>query len=154
MSEKKIILKYGILTIALIGGFFFLCEFLGQGDNPYLRFLNLGFVMLGIWLAIRANIAYNNETDYPKNLGIGIRTSAFAVITSIISIVLYIYYINPEFLKEMDKSFLIGGNLSLAEISFTLLIEGMASSVIGSFVIMQFYKNHNRQQLKPSEQAV
>lgn len=153
MSDKKIILKYGILIIALIGGFFFLCKAFDQQDNPYLRFLNLGFVLLGIWLAIKANITNNHVTEYPKNLGIGIRTSAFAVILSIISIVLYIYFINPEFLNEMDKSFLIGGNLSLAEITFTLLVEGMASSVIGSFVIMQFYKNHDKKKIRASKQV-
>lgn len=154
MSEKKIILKNGFLILALIGGFFFLCKAFGLGGNPYLRFLNLAFVLLGIWLAIRSNIAYNNVTEYTKNLGIGIRTSAFAIVISIISIVLYIYYINPRFLDEMNKSFLIGGNLSLAEISFSLLVEGMASSIIGSFIIMQFYKNHNNNQIEADEQPI
>ncbi|MDB2384922.1 DUF4199 family protein [Polaribacter sp.] len=154
MSEKKIILKYGLLIIGLIGGFFLLCKVLGQEGNPYLRFFNLAFVLLGSWMAIRSNIAHNDEITYTKNLGIGIRTAAFAVIISIIAIILYIYFIDPDFLSQMNKSFLVGGDLSLAEISFTLLIEGMASAVIGSFIIMQFYKNHNKDQVKPEDQPI
>ncbi|QOD61673.1 hypothetical protein H9I45_04275 [Polaribacter haliotis] len=148
MSSGKITTKYALLITILIGGFFFISKLLGLEENPYLRFFNLLFVLIGIRQAIKTNIFENKETNYPSNLGIGIQTAAAAVILSIIGIVIYVKYINPEFLTVMNNSFLIGGDLSLAEIVLTLLIEGMASSVIGAFIIMQFYKNHDKEELQ------
>ena len=144
MSRSKIIIKYSLLIVALIGGFFFLCKLLGLENNPYLRFLNLVFVAVGIRQAIKTNIFVNKQTSYTVNLGVGVQTSAVAVLISILGVIGYIQFINPSFLEVMNNSFLIGGNLTLAEVFITLLIEGMASSVIGSFVVMQFYKNHDK----------
>lgn len=144
MSRQKIIIKNAILITLLIGGFFFISKLFGAEGNPFLRFLNLLFVVFGIRQAIKTNIFVNKETNYMTNLGIGIQTSAVAVIISILGVIGYIQFINPEFLLVMSKSFLLGGNLSLAEVFISLIIEGMASSFIGSFIVMQFYKNHDK----------
>lgn len=144
MTQKKIIIKYSILITVMIGGFFLLSKLLGLQENPYLRFLNLIFVLIGIHQAIKTNIKINKETNYLTNLGLGLQTSALAVIFSIIGVIGYIEFIDADFLQVMNNSFLIGGNLSLAKIFITLLIEGMASSFIGSFIVMQFYKNHDK----------
>lgn len=141
METNKIIIKNALLITLFIGGFFLLSKLLGLEENPYLRFMNLVFVLSGIYLAIKANVKKNKETRYTNNLGVGIRTSAIAVVLSILSVILYVEIINPDFINTLNKSFLIGGNSSLAEITITLFIEGMASSFIGSFIIMQFYKN-------------
>jgi hypothetical protein len=144
MTQKKIIIKHAILTTLMIGGFFLLSTLLGLQENPYLRFLNLFFVLIGIRQAIKVNIEHNKETDYLSNLGLGLQTSALSVLLSIICVMVYVEFIDGQFLEAMNNSFLIAGDLSLAEIFITLLIEGMASSFIGSFIVMQFYKNHNR----------
>ena len=147
MSLDKIIIKNAIMIALLIGGFFLISKLVGLEENPYLRFLNLVFVFFGIFMAIKESIHKNGETKYITNLGVGIKTSALAVILSIIGVIIYIQFISPEFLDVMNKSFLIGGNLSLAEIIITLVIEGMASSIIGSFIVMQFYKNHTKKDI-------
>ncbi|TXD48263.1 hypothetical protein [Polaribacter sp. IC073] len=144
MSSDKIIIKNALVITLLIGGFFLVSTLLGLEENPFLRFLNLVFVLLGIYLAIKESVFVNKETNYMTNLGIGIRTSALAVFLSIAGIIVYIQFINPNFISVMSNSFLIGGSLSLPEIIITLVIEGMASSFIGSFIIMQFYKNHDK----------
>lgn len=144
MSRFKIIIQNTFLITLLIGGFFLLSKLLGLHENPYLRFFNLLFVVIGVRRAIVTNIELNKETNYITNLGLGLQTSAAAVILSIIGVIAYIEFLNPEFLTTMNQSFLIGGNLSTAEIFITLLIEGMASSLISSFVVMMFYKNHDK----------
>ena len=144
MKQKNIIIKHAFLITFMIGGFFLLSKLAGLEENPFLRFLNLVFILIGIRQAIKTNIEVNKETNYITNLGLGLQTSALAVILSIIGVIGYIQFINPEFLEVMNNSFLIGGNLSIAEIFITLLIEGMASSFIGSFIVMIFYKNHDK----------
>ncbi|WP_297802452.1 hypothetical protein [uncultured Polaribacter sp.] len=144
MTPRKIIIKYAILTTLIIGGFFLLSKLLGLQENPYLRFLNLFFVLFGIRQAIKVNIEQNKETDYLSNLGLGLQTSALAVILSIAGVMVYVEFIDRQFIEAMNNSFLIAGDLDKAEIFITLLIEGMASSFIGSFMVMQFYKNHDK----------
>jgi len=144
MTPRKIIIKYAILTTLIIGVFFLLSKLLGLQENPYLRFLNLFFVLFGIRQAIKVNIEQNKETDYLSNLGLGLQTSALAVILSIAGVMVYVEFIDRQFIEAMNNSFLIAGDLDKAEIFITLLIEGMASSFIGSFMVMQFYKNHDK----------
>ena len=144
MSTNKIIITNAVLITLLIGGFFFLSKLLGYADNGFLRFLNLVFVLIGIQRAIKTNIYTNNITKYSANLGIGIQTAALAVALAIIGVVGYIEVINPDFLDTMQQSFLIGGNISTPELILTLVIEGFASTIIGSFMVMQFYKNHDK----------
>lgn len=148
MNTNKIIIKNAVLITLLIAGFFFLSKLFGLHDNPYLRFLNLVFVLYGTKLAITQNIDHNKETKFINNLGIGLQTSVLSVIFSIIGVIAYIEFINPSFLEVMNRSFLIGGDLSLAEVFISLLIEGMASSLIASFIVMMYYKNYNKVLLK------
>jgi hypothetical protein len=154
MLDNKIIIKYALLITLLIGAFFFLSKLLGYAGNEFLRFLNLLFVLLGIHEAIKVSIFKNKETNYATNLGLGIATSALAVLFSIIGVVVYTEVINPEFFSTLQSSFLIGGELSMAEIIFTLALEGMASSVVGSFIIMQFYKNHDKKDISNDKEKI
>jgi len=154
MSNRKIIIKNALLITVLIGGFFFVSKLLGFADNGFLRFLNLLFVLIGIHQAIKTSIFTNKETKYTTNLGIGIQTSALAVALSIIGVIFYVEVINPDFFTTLQNSFLIGGELSIAEIVLTLVIEGFASSVIGSFIIMQFYKNHDKEDLSSDKEKI
>lgn len=147
MSTDKIIIKYALIITLMIGVFFFLSKLLGFEESSILRFLNLLFVLIGINAAIRTNIYVNKETAYGTNFGIGVVTSAIAVALSVIGVIIYTEFINPPFFEVLKNSFLIGGDLSMAEIIFTLVIEGMASSVVGSFIIMQFYKNHDKKKI-------
>ena len=144
MTRLQIITKNALFITLMIGGFFLISKLLGVHENPYLRFLNILFVILGIRNAVYSNITKNNDTNYINNLGIGLQTSAVAVVLSIIGVIGYIAFINPNFLLTMDNSFLISGDLSLAELFITLLIEGMASTFVGSFMVMMFYKNHDK----------
>lgn len=148
MKNDAIVAKNAVLITLLIGSYFLLCKTLGLADNPYLRFLNLAFVFFGVQNAIRESIIKNKETSYINNFGTGIRTSAIAVLLSITGVIVYIEIINPNFLAVMNNSFLIGGNLSLAEVVITLFIEGMASSIISAFTIMQLYKNPEKIKVK------
>lgn len=147
MSTKKIIIKNALLITILIGGFFLLSKLLGLAGNGFLRFFNLVFVLIGIHQAIKTNIYTNKVTAFTTNLGVGIQTSALAVALSIIGVVVYLEVINPDFMQVIQNSFLIAGDLSLPEIVLTLVIEGFASSVIGSFIVMQFYKNHDKEDI-------
>ncbi|SEE55455.1 DUF4199 domain-containing protein [Polaribacter dokdonensis] len=147
MSKEKIIIKNAILIVLMIGGFFLISKALGLEGNPYLRFLNLIFVLIGIRQAVKTNVEVNNVTGYAKNAGVAFGTSIIGVLLSTLGVLIYIEFIDPEFLSTMNNSFLIGGDVSIFELLFTLVIEGIASSVVGSLIVMQFYKNHGKSEI-------
>lgn len=147
MLQRKLIIKNAILITLMIGGFFLLSTLIGQEDNPFLRFLNIVFVILGIRETVKTNVVKNNITNYATNFGSAFSTGALGVILSTLGVLVYIEFINPEFLSKMNDNFLIGGNLSLYEIIFTLIIEGLASTIVGSLIVMQFFKNHGKSEI-------
>ncbi|WP_026777407.1 DUF4199 domain-containing protein [Polaribacter sp. Hel_I_88] len=150
MSQRKIIIKNALLIVLMISGFFFLSKLLGQEDNPYLRFLNIVFVILGIRQAVKESIAKNGVTNYGLNFGSAFATGALSVLISSVGVLLYIEFISPEFLDLMNNNFLIGGDLDVFEVFFSLMIEGLASSIVGALIVMQFFKNHDKSDTKAS----
>jgi hypothetical protein len=142
MTTTKIILKNALFIFLGIVAYFFLMKVLGLDKVSELRFLNFIFVLWGINNAIKTNIHLNSEKHYINNFSIGIGTAATAVGFTIIGLIIYVSFINPEFMTILEQSSFWGDNLSLSLVVFALLIEGIASSVICSFILMQYYKNY------------
>lgn len=142
MSSNNLIIRNGIFISAGIILYFFIMKISGLEGNSELRFLNFVFVFWGINNAIKSNIIRNGETLYVRNLAIGIGTSALAVGITVVGLIVYVSFINPNFIEVMRDSFLWTGNITLPLLVFALLIEGIASSVISSFILMQYYKNY------------
>jgi len=142
MGTNKIIVKNALKIVLGIVLYFFAMKLLGLENVVELRFLNFLFVVWGVNSSIKNNIHENKETGYVGNLFLGVSTSVVAVIITVISLILYVTFISPEFIIVLENSFLWGNNLSLQLIVFALLIEGIASSVICSFILMQYWKNY------------
>ncbi|MEQ6124212.1 hypothetical protein AAON49_08440 [Pseudotenacibaculum sp. MALMAid0570] len=141
-TTNKIIVKNAAFIFLGISVYFFLMKLLGLEARSELRFLNFIFVLWGINNAIKTNIHANNENLYVRNLAIGVATSALSVAMSIIGLILYVNLIDSGLVALLQESFLWTGNLTMPLIVFALFVEGMASSVICSFILMQYYKNY------------
>lgn len=142
MSTNKIMFKNATLTFLGIAAYFFLMKLLGLESRSELRFLNFIFVLWGVNNAIKTNIIENNEFLYVRNLATGIGTATLAVGMSIAGLIIYFSFIDSSLVGLIQESFLWTGNLTLPLIVFALFIEGLASSVICSFILMQYYKNY------------
>ncbi|CAM1347993.1 MULTISPECIES: hypothetical protein [Tenacibaculum] len=142
MSKNKIIINNALLIFGGIVGFFFLMKILGLNNVSELRLLNFVFVLWGINKAIKTNIKLNQESLYFSNFSIGVGTSILAVGLTILGLIIYVGFIDPELITVLGNSSFWGKNLNLSLIVFALAIEGIASSVICSFILMQYYKNY------------
>ena len=142
MSTTKIIIKNALLIFIGIVGFFLLMKLIGLDSTSELRLLNFVFVFWGINNAIKANINKNKDTSYISNLTVGVGTSVIAVALTIIGLMLYVGVLDSNFISVLENSSFWGRNLNLTLIIFALAIEGVASSVICSFILMQYYKNY------------
>lgn len=142
MASNKIIFNNALLIFAGIVSFFLVMKIFGLEDISELRFLNFAFVLYGINRAIKTNIVKNHESLYFTNFLLGIGTSIIAVALTILGLIIYVDFIDPDFMKILEQSSFWGQNLSLPLVVFALAIEGIASSVICSFILMQYYKNY------------
>ena len=142
MTSTKIIINNALLIFAGIVVFFFLMKILGLENVSELRFLNFAFVLWGINRAIKTNIHKNQESLYFNNFSIGIATSVVAVGLTILGLIIYVDFISPSLMIILEDSSFWGQNLTLGLVVFALAIEGIASSVICSFILMQYYKNY------------
>ena len=142
MSSTKIIVKNAFLIYTGIVIFFIIMKLLGLDNVSELRFLNFIFVLWGVNNAIKTNIDFNNDSLYINNFSLGIATSVIGVAFTIIGLMIYVGFIQPSFMSVLENSSFWGKELSLTMVVFALAIEGIASSVICSFILMQFYKNY------------
>jgi hypothetical protein len=115
----------------------------GLDDIVQLRALNFIFVFFGINKAIKLNIINNGEVDYLSNFSLAILTAVTALIMVILSLVIYLDFIDPGFLEVMEQVRVWGAQINVLMVAFGIAVEGFASSVIISFILMQYWKRRS-----------
>jgi hypothetical protein len=145
MGINQIIIINALKIVLGVILYFFAMKLLGLESTSELRFLNFIFVAWGINSSIKSNIKKNQDTLYISNLFIGVSTSIIAMGIILIGLIMYVSLINTGFISTLEDLHLWGKNLSIPFIVFAIIIEGIASAVIFSFIIMQYWKNHSTQ---------
>ena len=144
MKFSRIIINGFIIFIG-IALFFLLMEVANLSDQVYLRLFNFVFVIYGINRTIKLN--YEDHIDgYFTNLLSGILTGIVSLALGLISFVAYVEYQSNsndvDYLQHFAGSYLLGGGEpSIYQFCAGLMVEGIASSVIVSFALMQFWKS-------------
>ncbi|WP_339887324.1 hypothetical protein [uncultured Flavobacterium sp.] len=132
--------KNGILIFLGIGIFFLVLDVLGFADKNYLRILNAFIVLFGINQTIKTKIK-NGNSDYLENLFSGFKTGIIGIVLGIISLIIFIYIKGGEaYLDKLSDTFFFGKDNNIIKYCSILFFEGIASSLIGSFVLMQYWK--------------
>jgi len=138
--ENNIELKNGILIFVGIGLFFLLMDLLGLADKNYLRILNAFIVMYGINKSIQYNYKHE-KTDYLENLVSGFKTGIIGVFLGIVGLIIFIYLKGGEsYLNRLSDTFFFGKDTNIIKYCSVLFFEGIASSLIGAFTLMQYWK--------------
>lgn len=133
---KRIIIQYGVLMFFGFTGFFILMHVLNLSHHYHLRILN-GIIHLGcMTLAIRKYHKLDaDDTNYMSDVSVGIMTSMVGVIPFAIFQLIHLA-INTEFMQFLRENVpYVGQYLTPFTASLTILIEAIAISVIGSYII-------------------
>ena len=137
--KNKTVLQNGFLIFLGIGLFFLLMDFLGLASKNYLRSLNAFIVLYGIHKTIKYNYD-KGKMDYFENLFSGFITGVLGVFLGIIGLIAFIYIKGGEsYLTTLSDTFFFVGKKNIIQYCSVLFFEGVASSLIGAFVLMQFY---------------
>lgn len=132
--------KNGFIIFLGIGLYFLLMEMLGLADQFYLRFLNIFIVLYGASRSIRANYAEGNY-EYMNNFMSSLVTCVVGVVLSVFGLMVYIHVRGGEaYLSTLSDGFILaGGKARINEYCIGLMFEGIASSLIGSLLLMQYW---------------
>lgn len=137
--KNKTVLKNAFLIFLGIGLFFLLMDFLGLVSKNYLRSLNAFIVLYGIHKTIKHNYD-KGKMDYFENLFSGFLTGVLGVFLGIVGLIAFIYTKGGEsYLTTLSDTFFFVGKINIIQYCGVLFFEGVASSLIGAFVLMQFY---------------
>ena len=132
----------GIYIFLLVGIFFMSMEALGLSDNMYLRLLNILFVFVFVNRTVKQKVN-SGEISFLSNFGSAILTGFVGVFLSIIGLTVYIFFIKGiDYITQLAPSIITSGaEVSLTQYCFALFAEGLSSSMIVAFMIMQYWKN-------------
>lgn len=135
-------LNNGILIFISIGIYFLLMEILGLSDVFLLRLLNIFIVVYFINKTIKSNYR-EGKTEYLENIISGTLTSLIGVALSVAGLLAYISMKGGNgYLAHLSKNFLFGGGEpTMYQYCLGLLFEGIASSIIITFTLMQYWKD-------------
>ncbi|MFD2892067.1 hypothetical protein ACFS5J_08605 [Flavobacterium chuncheonense] len=139
--KNNIELKNGFIIFLGIGLFFLLMDLFGLAGKNYLRLLNAFIVLYGINRTLKHN--YNHgHTEYLENLISGLKTGIIGVVLGIIGLIAFIYAKGGDsYLTTLSDTFFFLGKTNIIKYCSVLLFEGIASSLIGSFTLMQYWKD-------------
>ena len=136
--------KYGLLTAVGLILYFFLMKVLGVVHITELRFLNGIIMAIGVVFAIRSYKALTRgNINYFKGLGTGVVTAITGTLVFAAFMVAYTSVAADEMIGIMSSERYFGERAEATPgivIFMVLLLEGLISGFMISFIAMQFYK--------------
>lgn len=131
----------GILIFVLLGVFFLVLESSGYSDNIYLRFFNVIFVFIGINRTVSQKVK-SGERGYFRNFKAALITSLIASILAVIGLAVYMTYFKENAaISDLAPSLIMGDqDADLLKYCSALLVEGLISTLLLSFIFMQYWR--------------
>lgn len=144
MKNYSIEISNGVGVFILLGGYFLFLDLVGLADQFYLRIFNVLFVMYGVNRTIQTRLN-NGLYSYFGNLVAGFFTSIVGVGLGVVGLAIYIGVFRGEsyMVQLADSLFITAQPGNLFQYCLGLMIEGVGSSVVLSYAIMQRWKNVN-----------
>lgn len=135
---------YALFTAGALIVYFLLMKIFGLEKNFYLRILNFFIIGGGIFLLYRNSFVKesNERLGYVQSLMSGALLTIISVVIFTIFLGLYIFFFDPHFRETLNSTSLWAtADMPLSLIVFGILVEGVSSGFIISFILMQYFKS-------------
>lgn len=138
-------IPYAILTGGALIAYFLLMKLFGLETNFFLRIFNLFIMIGGIFLLYRNTFIRdgreNEQIGYVQGLLMGLQLTVISVAIFIVFLGIYIRFFDPGFMEILESTGLWAtSGLSPSAIVLGIMMEGVASGLIVSFTLMQYFK--------------
>lgn len=133
----------GFLAFLTLGVYFLIIDVSGYAESGFLRLFNFLILIYFMNKSVKSTVV-NGQTGFLKQFFSAFTTASVAVVLSVLGLAGYLSFIaGSEHIMDLAAPLLGTGTLqlTLSEFCFSILAEGMASSLIASFVLMQYWKN-------------
>jgi len=134
-------LKFGVYIFLGIAAFFMLMKLFGLEQVSGLRVVNIAIVIFFTNRLAKRNLQDKPDVEYPQALVSLFIANALSVALSIIGFIFYVRVIDPQFLSQFNEGILWAGKMDLWKAVASLFMEGMAGSLVVSYIIMQYWKD-------------
>lgn len=146
---EKIGLKYGFFTALGLIAYFLLMMLFGLEKVLELRFFNAVIIAAGICLGIRGyKISVGGNLHYLKGIGTGLLTAMVASALFAVFMLVYTKTAGGDLVEAIAADNLFGDRMEATPgvvIFMVLMVEGIFSGFIISFVAMQWFKKPNHE---------
>ncbi|WP_445733691.1 DUF4199 domain-containing protein [Mariniflexile sp.] len=141
MKKLSLPIRFGLITSAILIAYFLILALFHKHINPVFSFFNAVITAFGIFGAVRLSKQENLEGfTYGEGFKTGIITGFVAAVIFTIFFLVYATEINPDFLPELLHTIHGDFNIDIGMVTFVVLIMGLATTVIATLTVMQFFK--------------
>lgn len=139
ITVEKTAEKYGLFTSIGLIALFFIMKLMGVVHVIELRALNFFVLAIGVVMALR-NFSKNKPESftYLKGLGLGVLTTIIASVLFGLFVFIYTNFLDPGFMQSIVENEPFGKYLNPYIAGVAVAVEGIASGLILSFIVMNY----------------
>lgn len=137
-------IPYALFTSGALIVYFLLMKLAGLETNFYLRSLNLFIMIAGLFFLYRNTFVRGSDegVGYLEGLLMGVQLTLISVVIFIVFLGVYIRFLDPEFMQVLESTGLWAtSGVSITQAVIGILVEGLASGFMISFILMQYFKD-------------
>ncbi|MGK0254012.1 MAG: hypothetical protein ACI9OE_001498 [Mariniflexile sp.] len=141
MKKISLPIRFGLVTSAVLIAYFLVLALFNKHINPAFSFFNALITAFGIFEAVKLSKLENLEAfSYGEGFKTGIITGFVATLSFTFFFLFYATEFNTTFLPELLHTIHGAFNADVGMVTFVVLIMGLATTVIATLTVMQFFK--------------
>lgn len=142
MSRFVLSVRFGIALASSLIAYFLVLSLFGLHTNPFFSLFNGVITGFAIYEAIRyKRIELKSEYSYTEGFQAGIVTGFLATVIFTVFMAVYVTEVDPNFISNIAETFSKSYNIGVGIFSFTVLLSGLATTVVLTLAFMQLFKH-------------
>jgi Protein of unknown function (DUF4199) len=138
---SKIYIKHAVLIAVGLILYFIITKLLGLHKYPVLSAANGVIYGIGILMALKKSKKRKDRFKYQKGFQVGFMSGAIATLIFVAFMAVYMYQIDTEFSQNILDSWRLNYDSGTFVILISLVLMGMATSLVLTLAFMQLLKD-------------
>lgn len=141
MNRFVLSVRFGIALSSSLIAYFLVLSLFGLHTNPWFSLFNGVITGFAIYEAIRyKRIELQSDYDYTSGFQAGIVTGFLGTIIFTVFMAVYVTEADPDFISKIAETFSKSYNIGVGVFSFTVLLSGLATTIVLTLSFMQLFK--------------
>ena len=142
MNRFVLSVRFGIALTSSLIAYFLVLSLFGLHTNPLFSLFNGVITGFAIFEAVRyKRIEKGKSYNYTEGFQAGIVTGFLATIIFTVFMAVYVTEVDPDFISKIAENFSKSYDVGVGVFSFTVLLSGLATTVVLTLSFMQLFKN-------------